>query len=629
MAAPAPRTTTVMSPAGFLPFAFLGRTSTGAMQDPVASIRRQARTCQDALPPGGQIVAWYWDIESGGLDLDQRGQSQAWRAFPGIGIPRDGGLQDLLGEAASGTRRFSAVISEDIERAARDNLASLQLEKELANHGIPIFAADEPITIEGVNASTVLLRRVRQGFAEFFRYQIKKKTMEGLVQHSIDGWNIGPAPYGYAAERVEHPNRIKASQGRTKTRLVLDPARAPLVDQIYTWRTVNKLGLPTIAARLNASPARYPAPAGGGWTANAVGKILANPKYTGHMVYGRRRRTPGGRRVPVPPGQWTWSPEPVHPAIIDRATFDDAQQIGADHRTSRDGTAPSGRATDGRIYPYRSRVRCRDCKRRYGGSTQPGKNGGNVYYRDPYDPANPQHVAACPVHPRSVKIPETLLNDLVGRFYAERVFGPGRRDLLTAQLPATYADAAAARDAEKTTLSIRLRQNQAARKAQILAQEQLPADPADAAANEMRAAIRERFTELAAERDQIHARLAALDATAPKAADTTLLDQLPYAGDILPRLPDPLKAKLFALFDLVILWNKPARQVTIHAELTEATLQALPALLYPTQDGYHDTADHHTPGQPAPAQPAPMGDLDTTPMGGVMTRNHDSELSTG
>jgi hypothetical protein len=68
-------------PAEAVPVAFLGRTSTLEMQDPRASLRRQARAAQDALPPGFQIVAWYWDIESGALDLKDRSQGHAWEQF--------------------------------------------------------------------------------------------------------------------------------------------------------------------------------------------------------------------------------------------------------------------------------------------------------------------------------------------------------------------------------------------------------------------------------------------------------------------------------------------------------------------------------------------------------------------
>ena len=102
-----------------VPVAFLGRTSTANMQDPRASLRRQLRSAQGWLPAGWFIAAVYWDIESGGIDLEQRSQGDAYRDFAGDGLPRDGGMADLLNEAASPTPRFAAVVCEDIERSGR------------------------------------------------------------------------------------------------------------------------------------------------------------------------------------------------------------------------------------------------------------------------------------------------------------------------------------------------------------------------------------------------------------------------------------------------------------------------------------------------------------------------------
>jgi site-specific DNA recombinase len=152
-------------PAEAVPVAFLGRTSTLEMQDPVASLRRQIRSSRGWLPPGWFIAAYYWDVESGGLDLEQRGQGQAWQAFTAAGIPRDGGMADLLAEAASPAPKFAAVICEDIERSGRDTFNALKLEKKLSRNDIPLFATDEPAVIEGVNATTVLVRRMKQGVA--------------------------------------------------------------------------------------------------------------------------------------------------------------------------------------------------------------------------------------------------------------------------------------------------------------------------------------------------------------------------------------------------------------------------------------------------------------------------------
>ena len=408
-----------------VPVAFLGRTSTLEMQDPRASLNRQIRAARAWLPPGWFITAWYWDVESGGLDLEARGRGQAWRAVAGD-IPRDGGMADLLAEAASPAPKFAAVICEDIERSGRDTFNALKLEKKLSRSGIALFATDEPAVIEGLNATTVLVRRMKQGVAEWFRIQLKEKTWKGLVEHALDGWNIGPAPYGYLADRIPHPVPAKASQGRTKTRLALDPARAPVVGQIFTWRVIGKLGMPTIAARLNADPARYPAPAGKGWTTQTVYAILGNPKYTGHMVYGRIRNR-NGRRVTVPQSEWLWSPGPVHPAIVHRDTWDAAQDISAEHSTSRDGDQLSRHPAATRTYPYRGRIRCRDCRRRMAASAYPSTAGVTIYYQCPHNPKNPRHAAAAPGHPRTVKAPAARLDEIVRLFFTEPRLRPAPR----------------------------------------------------------------------------------------------------------------------------------------------------------------------------------------------------------
>jgi hypothetical protein len=122
-----------------------------------------------------------------------------------------------------------------------------------------------------------------------------------------------------------------------------------------------------------------------------------------------------------------------------------------------------------------------------------------------------------------------------------------------------------------------------------------------------RARIRARFAELHNERERLETQLNVLAKTTPQAADTSLLDQLPLGGDILPRLSPRLKARLFQVFDVSILWNKPERQVTVRAKVTKTTLRYLAAILDPSQDGFDDTH---------PDQPEPIGDLGNTPSGG-------------
>jgi len=139
-------------------------------------------------------------------------------------------------------------------------------------------------------------------------------------------------------------------------------------------------------------------------------------------------------------------------------------------------------------------------------------------------------------------------------------------------------------------------------------QDTSPADPGDTASAAMRTRIRARFADLHAERQQLDAQLRDLAQVTPKAADTTLLEELPLAGDILPGLGPDLKAALFDAFDLQVLWNKTGGQATVHVEITEATLQALPGILNPDRDGYDDNAAS------IPGQGAAVEDLFESPM---------------
>ena len=63
------------APAEPVPVAMLGRTSTLELQDPYGSITRQITSAREWLPDGFYLAGYYWDIESGGLDLEERGRA--------------------------------------------------------------------------------------------------------------------------------------------------------------------------------------------------------------------------------------------------------------------------------------------------------------------------------------------------------------------------------------------------------------------------------------------------------------------------------------------------------------------------------------------------------------------------
>jgi site-specific DNA recombinase len=545
-------------------------------------------------------VAYYWDVESGGLDLDKRGQSDAWHIAAAAGIPRDGSVADLLAAAKAPTPPFAFVICEDIERSARDAYASLKLEKELSEQGIQIFATDEPFNIEGINATSILVRRVKQGVAEWYRLQLKGKVWDGLREHSLEGWNIGKVPIGYDGERHPHPNPAKAAEGRFKTRLVRNQVYGQIITKIYAWRVDDKLGKPTIRARLAADPATYPPPPSGAWSLAIVDEILSNPKYTGHQVMGRRRRK-GSRKIWTPPSEWIWTPEPTHEALVDKTTWDAAQAMGRRHGNVRDPEMPTTRT--GRRYKYRSRIHCSICHRRLSGAARPSGGRHLLYYRCPHDPGSPRHTAAHPGHP-NVAVREDHLAAAVAQFFTERVFGPDRAALQAAHIPTSAADKAQRDQARAATLRTELARIDAAERG-VAAELKAPANPDDPADLARRKRMRERFTELYTERTGCETELATLETPSPaELNDPTLLDELPTLGDILTNAPEGLTERLLAVFDIKAVYNHGKRQMTIHATITDATPQAITDLLADPR------ADHNRPAPPPqPATQDQFGDL--------------------
>ncbi len=220
-----------------------------------------------------------------------------------------------------------------------------------------------------MNATTILIRRVKQGIAEWYRFQLKEKAWRGFEQHTLDGYNIGGAPYGYTADRIPHPDPAKAAQGRTKTRLVLDPPAPPWWRRSSPGAPWTSSASPPSPTGSTPTPAAYPPPKPGGWTAAGVYAILRNPKYTGHMVYGRAPHPPAAAAsTTCPQDQWLWSPEPAHPAIITRADLghrpEHRRRARQRPRRARAGRPPAPPAAP---TCCRSRCRCRDCKRRMTG----------------------------------------------------------------------------------------------------------------------------------------------------------------------------------------------------------------------------------------------------------------------
>ena len=434
-------------PAEPIPVAVLARTSTLVLQDPLASLRRQIRSCQDWLPPGWRVAGYYWDVESGGIDLEERRQGRDWRAVRrGRCSPRRGhGRTARRGPRAAAPvrrrrlRRHRTVRPRHLQRAEtgkgtvpdRESRCSPPTSPPASKASTPppsLSAGSSRASPNGSGSSS------------------KRKRWKGLKQHSLDGWNIGPAPYGYLADRVPHPPRPKPPRAAPKAASSPTPTRAPSSTQIFHWRVDHKLSVPTITCRLNGDPRRLPA-----------------TRRRHRVDRTHRRRDPGA--TPSTPGTWSTAapattPARKNPGPSPRTSGSGPpnqstppsstgppgtppRPIGAERGNIRDPEQPT--TQPGRRYTLRSRMRCRACQRRMYGIWRPDPT-----KTDPDDPhllPVPPQRRQPPPRRRPPRPPPRLRIrprrqpswPPSAAFLDQYVFGHDRAALLAAQLPATAA----------------------------------------------------------------------------------------------------------------------------------------------------------------------------------------------
>jgi site-specific DNA recombinase len=601
-----------------VPVAFAGRVSDKDNQDPTLSIPRQLASVRAALPPYCVLVAFYWDVESGRTNLDLRGQGDAHEMF-NVPVPRDGGVADLLEESRHPDRRFVAVVCESVDRLARVTYFGTKIEYELEQSGVALLAADEGITGDALPSATgtlarkkatpVLTRRVKQAIAEWYVLDMLEKSWGGLMEHTEQGFNIGKPPYGYQVVVEKHPVPTKAALGKVKRRLVKDPIRGPVVTQIYIWRVYQHLSYDDIADRLNLDPEQYPPPepilgrgrrAIGHWVKGAVRDILCNPKYTGHMVYNRRknpRRDRGVAGKVNPRSEWVWSSKPRHEPLTTKAMFEAGTPIGKNNKGSRTSDQPNNHPATTRTYRLRSYVICELCGRRLHGKTRRRPSAVYSYYACEPVPAHHASMDWFATHPKSVLVNEDKLLEFVRGFFSRRIFGPNRNALFTA----TDTERSAVEDPTPTRAAalrnkIKDLKHQQANLVKELREYQSTGD--EDVDQQWRGQLRQSFAEVASQRKQLAEKLATL-ASRPnhtKTDDRGLLDQLPIIDADLARLPEDIEREMFDAFQLQVRYHQPTRRVTLRVTIDG---EALPRTTTASRRLTHRTGTPSTRSQDA------------------------------
>lgn len=178
-------------------------------------------------------------------------------------------------------------------------------------------------------------------------YKIINKRLQRGLKHSIkDGWYVANAPYGYRKITMDRRPTLEIVEEEAKFVRMIYNMYAEGYGCVSIARHINSLG---------AKPRRSDA-----FNRNSIAHILRNPTFTGKVVWDQKTHVRKGvkgnpKHITIynPREKWVIT-EGRHPAIIDRALYDRAQDIMAGHYTPgrNDGTVKS---------PLAGLVKCARC----------------------------------------------------------------------------------------------------------------------------------------------------------------------------------------------------------------------------------------------------------------------------
>lgn len=258
-----------------------------------------------------------------------------------------------------------------LSRFARNTSDTAKYLQELASYGVGLLGVKD-----GIDTSTVtgkMIANIMGAVAEVELENIHEQTLAGRQQKARSGlWNGAQPPFGYSLENKK---------------LVLDPAEAEIVKEIFRLYTEEGQSIQYIARKLNdenVTQERRGNTKFSGFTGRAIRGILKNPAYAGTIAYGRRHtvKVEGTNNETKVVKQSDESKiimaDGLHEAIVSKEAFAKAQSLlskRAAHRKTRSDST--------NVYPLTGLIICPDCgKRLYGYSARqrPRKNGKEGFY---------------------------------------------------------------------------------------------------------------------------------------------------------------------------------------------------------------------------------------------------------
>lgn len=240
-------------------------------------------------------------------------------ALSGASLERPG-LQALLRGAEAMPRPFDVLLVDDSSRVSRDLADAVRVLQQLRFHGVRVIYISQ--NIDSANEQAETLVAVHGVVDSLYLREMAKKIKRGLAGQLDRGFATGSITFGYRTVPVPDPggkldvNGYPVLAGK---RVEVVPDEARTIVEIFEWYA-SGFGAGRIVDRLNREG--YRGPRGARWREGAVKRVLANEKYTGKLIWGRKtfERRPGTRQEvarAVPREQWRIQERPELRIVAD------------------------------------------------------------------------------------------------------------------------------------------------------------------------------------------------------------------------------------------------------------------------------------------------------------------------
>src|SRR5579862_4634033 len=256
--------------------------------------------------------------------------------FSGTTVNRPAFL-DMVEDAKAGL--FQKIVVYAVDRWGR-SAADVALKEELQSAGIRFayYLQNEPDddgTKLGISVEEVLARN----FSKVNARRVSAGQREAVRQGRI-GFG-GRPPYGY---QVKYVDKRRA--------FVRDPATSPIVGEIFR-RYVEGASVWGVAEWLNDRKIPTSSRTAARWHSNVVHKILQNPLYTGDLIIGRHKgaKSSNGKRTSkrvTDKSAWVVAADAL-PALVDRHTFEAAQQRFKENKRHKKSSDHPGNPLSGKL----------------------------------------------------------------------------------------------------------------------------------------------------------------------------------------------------------------------------------------------------------------------------------------